>query len=133
MTCVASPSLPKGSERILMVDDEQMIADLGTRILGQLGYHVVTRTSAIDAIEVFRSSPDQFDLVITDYAMPDLNGIELATKILEIRQNVPVIVCTAGRDRIADHAARSLGIQAFVMKPLDRRQLAVLVRKVLDG
>lgn len=128
----SSSVLPRGDEQILLVDDEQVVVNLGRSMLRQLGYSVVGKTSALDALEVFRRNPEAFDLVITDYTMPNLTGTDLAVEILEIRPDIPIILCTGYSEKVTEESARDLGITAFAVKPLDRRQMAQLVRSVLD-
>lgn len=124
--------LPSGSERILFLDDEAPIARLGGKILGQLGYTVSTRTSSIEALELFRSKPDEFDLVITDMTMPNMTGDVLAKQLMETRPDIPVILYTGYSKKISDRTAREIGIKAFAHKPIVKADLANTVRKVLD-
>ena len=89
------PKIPMGgSERILFVDDEKMLVDIGQQALQRLGYDVVSRTSPIEALELFKAKPDFFDLVITDKTMPGMTGDALAKELMNIRPNLPVIICT---------------------------------------
>ncbi len=132
-TSQTSGRLPRGGERILLVDDESMVVDLGSRILAQLGYKVESRLKALEALHLFRSSPHAFGLVITDYTMPDMTGTELASEILRIRPDIPIILCTGFSEKVTEKTAREAGIAEFVMKPLDRHHLARLVRSVLDS
>ncbi|MHC1742886.1 MAG: PAS domain S-box protein [Syntrophobacteraceae bacterium] len=125
--------LPRGTERLLMVDDERMIVDLAARILGQLGYSVTAMTNPHDALDLFRKQPLDFDLIVTDYTMPGLTGIDLASEVLKTSPRMPIILCTGFSDRISNEAARSEGIVEMAIKPLDRRELAQLVRRVLDA
>ena len=123
--------IPFGHERILFVDDEQPIAALGKQMLENLGYEVVTRTHSVEALELFRAKPNAFDLVITDMTMPDMTGKELAEHIMHIR-DVPIILCTGFSARINEEQAKAMGIRAFVMKPLLKRQLGETIRDVLE-
>jgi CheY-like chemotaxis protein len=123
----------RGSERILFVDDEQVLATLGERMLDQLGYSVTATSSSLDAIELFRSKPDGFDLVITDYTMPHKTGVDLALEILKVRPDIPIILCTGYSEMINEDTAKRLGIRAFVMKPLGRRNIARVIRNVLGS
>ena len=125
-------SISTGNERILIVDDEQMIVDMGERILGSLGYEVIARTNSIEALELFSDNPDGFDLVITDMTMPYMTGDELAEKLLHIRPDIPIIINTGFSERITEEQAKSKGIRAFVMKPINKEKLAETVRQVLD-
>jgi len=126
-------SLPKGHEQILFIDDEQSIIEIARRIMERLGYTVVTRTSSTEALELFRSKPDQFDLVITDMTMPQMTGEKLAKAIMEIRSDVPIILCTGFSEQIDANKAEEMGISAFVMKPIVMREFANTIRDVLDA
>ena len=124
--------LPRGKERILLVDDEPMIMKLGQRMLERQGYEVETRASGTDALECFRQDPTRFDLVVTDMTMPGLRGDRLAEEMLKMRPDIPVILTTGFSKQISEEKARELGIRAFVMKPLTQHELANTVRQVLD-
>jgi PAS domain S-box-containing protein len=124
--------LPTGSERILFIDDDDALVEIGGQILEQLGYEVVPEKSSEQALEMFRKQPDQFDLVITDMTMPHLTGDKLAQELMTIRPNIPVILCTGHSRLVSEEKAEEIGIKAFVMKPLVMRNLAETVRKVLD-
>jgi len=124
--------MPTGTERILFVDDEKALAELGLQILKRLGYHVSTRTSSIEALELFMAQPDKFDLVITDMTMPNMTGDELAAQMMEIRADIPVILCTGYSERISKDKAHEIGIKEFVLKPIIMSDMALTVRKVLD-
>ena len=124
-------SLPRGAERILLVDDEQTLVNLGTRVLESLGYEVVAKTGSLEALEEFKSHPEKFDLVITDQTMPHLTGIGLAEKILEIRSDTPIILCTGFSRQATPGRVAEAGIRAMVQKPMARRQIAETIRRVL--
>jgi DNA-binding NtrC family response regulator len=124
--------LSMGTEKILFVDDEEALTDLGRQMLGGLGYQVKTRTSPIEALEAFRANPQKFDLVITDMTMPQMTGLNLARKIMEIRPGMPIIICTGFSEQANEQAAAAMGIRAFLYKPLVMRDIAGAVRKVLD-
>jgi PAS domain S-box-containing protein len=128
----ASEQLPSGAERILFVDDELTITKMSSKILAQLGYSVTTRTSSIEALELFRAKPDAFDLVITDMTMPNLTGDELAIELMKIRPDIPVILSTGYSKKMSDETASEIGIKAFAYKPMVKADLAKTVRKVLD-
>jgi CheY-like chemotaxis protein len=121
-----------GHECILFVDDEKMLADLGRQMLERLGYSVECRTSSIEALELFKTRPDQFDLVITDMTMPNLTGDKLAGQLMQIRTDIPVILCTGFSERISEEKAKAMGIREFILKPLVMGKLAGTVRSVLD-
>ncbi|MBI5582873.1 MAG: response regulator, partial [Deltaproteobacteria bacterium] len=125
--------LPLGSERILFVDDEQVLTGLGKSMLQSLGYQVISRTSSLEALECFRHAPEDFDLVITDLTMPQMTGIELTRELLQIRPEIPVVLCTGFSQSLSVLSAKKMGIQEVVMKPFIRKDLAVIVRRVLDA
>ena len=124
--------LPSGTEQILFVDDELPIAKLSSQILEQLGYQVTVRTSSVEALELFKHKPDDFDLVITDMTMPNMPGDKLAVALMQIRPNIPVILCSGYSRRVSDPMLATIGIKAFVYKPVVKSDLAKTVRKVLD-
>ena len=128
-----SEELPVGSERILFLDDEAPIVKMGCQILERLGYSVTTRTNSIEALELFRSRPNDFDLVITDMTMPNMTGDKLAVELMKIRPYIPVILCTGYSKKISDETAEAIGIKAFVYKPIVKADLAKTIRKVLDS
>jgi len=125
--------IPTGRESILFVDDEPPIVDIGKQILESLGYDVTTRISSLEALELFKAEPDRFDLVITDLTMPNMAGDILAKELMRIRPGIPVILCTGYSVRINQQQAIALGIRAFVSKPMLIKEIAGVIRKVLDG
>ncbi|MBS3809401.1 MAG: response regulator, partial [Desulfobacterales bacterium] len=125
--------LPTGTESILLAEDEKPIIDMQQQILETLGYHVTSRTSSVEALEVFRANPYKFDLLVTDITMPNMTGDRLALKVKEIRPDIPVILCTGFSEKINDQQRKELGIEGFLMKPVTKKDIAEAVRKVLDG
>jgi PAS domain S-box-containing protein len=126
-----STPLPMGHESILFVDDEQPLVEIGKQMLQRLGYTVATRTSSVEALELFKANPDRFDLIITDIVMPNMTGEKLAEKMMDIRSDIPVILCTGYSEKITRKHASDMGIQSFLMKPLVMRDLATTVRQAL--
>ncbi len=122
---------PMGCERILLVDDEQPLVEIGKQMLERLGYKVETRTSSIEALELFKADPNRFDLVITDIVMPNMTGDKLAGKILRLRTDIPIVLCTGYSEKFSRQHASSMGIQSFLMKPLVMQDLASTVRQAL--
>ncbi len=122
-----------GDERILLVDDEPPIVNMGRQMLEHYGYRVETSTSSLMALKLFAEAPGEIDLVITDMTMPNMSGDRLAIEIMKLRPGVPVIICTGHSDLMDEKKAASLGIHAFLMKPLDRLELTQTVRRVLDA
>ncbi|MGD8740433.1 MAG: ATP-binding protein [Desulfobacterales bacterium] len=122
----------KGNERILLIDDEEQIVSMEQQMLENLGYEVTARTDSTEALKEFSLQPQNFDLVITDMTMPQMTGDELAQKLLNIKPDIPVILCTGFNEDITEEKALSMGIQKFVMKPVIKNDLATTIRTVLD-
>jgi two-component system cell cycle sensor histidine kinase/response regulator CckA len=125
--------IASGTERILFVDDEEAIVQIGSQMLERLGYEVVARTSPIDALETFRAQPDTFDLVVTDQTMPQMTGESLAAELMRLKPNVPVVLCTGYSELLSEEKARAMGIRQYLMKPLVMRDLGKTIRKALNG
>ncbi|MFT5701790.1 MAG: PAS domain S-box-containing protein [Desulforhopalus sp.] len=124
--------IPIGRERILFVDDEEILTKMGKTMLERLGYHVTVRNSSLEALETFQNEPDKFDIVITDQTMPGMTGSDLSRRMLQIRPDIPIILCTGYSTIISEGKAKSMGIKEFAFKPLAKRDMARLIRKVLD-
>lgn len=122
--------LPRGTENILFVDDDEMLADIWREMLSEQGYKVSVMTNSAEALKRFSSDPDHFDLVITDQTMPGLTGVELIVQLKKVRPNIPTILCTGYSARITEEKSRELGISAFLVKPLDLPLLARTIREV---
>jgi len=125
--------IPTGTERVLFVDDEEMLANLWEATLEQLGYSVTSLTDSSAALRIFQGDPAQFDIVITDQSMPNIAGSELAKQLLQIRPDIPIILTTGYSSVISEAKAQQIGIREFIMKPVDTHTLARLIRKVLDA
>ena len=123
---------PTGDEMILLVDDEESVLRLENQMLGRLGYRVTMRNSATDALMKFRANPEAFDLVVSDMNMPNMTGEQLSRKLMAIRPNIPVIICTGFSERIDKEKAHAIGIKGFLMKPVVKSEMAQMVRNVLD-
>ncbi len=128
-----SSSLPRGRERILFIDDEAAITEAGRTALERLGYRVTPATDSAKALHMFLQDPMQFDLVITDQAMPNLTGVALAELILKARSDIPIILATGYSETVSPKKAEEMGIMGFIMKPVTREEMAETVRRVLDG
>jgi CheY-like chemotaxis protein len=124
--------LPRGMERVLLVDDELSIATMGAQMLTRLGYQVTIQTDSLKALELFRSNPNAFDVVISDITMPHMFGDKLAVEILKIRDNIAIILCTGYSKRISKEQIAQYGVKALVLKPISRNNIARTIRKVLD-
>ncbi len=128
----AADTSPSGRERILLVDDEAMLAEMGKTMLERLGYTVISQTSSLEALAMFQQRPRDFDAVITDQTMPSLTGIDLAQRMLRIRPDLPIILCTGFSSLVNEQQAKACGVRGFLMKPLTKKGLAELLRRVLD-
>lgn len=120
-----------GNERILFVDDEDALVHLGKAILERLGYHVVVCTSSLEALDTFRGTPQDFDLVITDRTMPRMTGEALVRELRRIRPDIPIILCTGFSHVMTTEQVRLLGIDAFLLKPVMARDWGLVIRQVL--
>jgi CheY-like chemotaxis protein len=121
-----------GNERILLVDDEEQIVDMMHQMLLNLGYQVIARTSSIEALEAFKAQPHKFDLVLTDQTMPNMSGAELAQALMQIRPEIPIILCTGFSEVVTEAQAKMIGIREYVMKPIIKNEMAAAIRRALD-
>jgi len=124
--------IPRGHETILFVDDEESITNMTGQMLERLGYRMETSLNPIEALDLFQSKPEYFDLVITDMTMPQMTGAKLAQKLKEIQPDVPVIICTGHSSLIDEEKAKQFGIAGYVMKPASMSTIAKAIRNVLD-
>jgi PAS domain S-box-containing protein len=125
--------LPGGTERILVIDDEERIVALQKAVLTRLGYQVTAMTDSRSALALFLSAPEDFDLIVTDQTMPVIPGSELSERIVQARPDMRIILCTGYSSMISEDKARQIGIKRFLMKPVSGTLLARIVREVLDG
>ena len=121
-----------GVENVLLVDDEEAIIKMEKQILERLGYTVTSHLSSINALKTFDANPDNFDIVITDMAMPDMPGDILASKILKIKKDLPIILCTGFSDKISIKQASTIGFKGFLQKPITLEKISLKIREVLD-
>ncbi|MHB8111609.1 MAG: hybrid sensor histidine kinase/response regulator [Syntrophorhabdaceae bacterium] len=129
---VQSWRLPRGKERILVVDDEPLVVEMTSETLKRLGYRVTPANSGSEGWIQFEHDPYRFDLVITDHVMPEITGMRLAERMLELRGDLPIILCTGYSEMVSAEKAKAAGIREFLMKPLMIQELAYIVRRVLD-
>jgi len=129
---VEEKSLPHGSERVLFVDDEETLAQLGEVMLGRLGYRVTAFASSVEALNAVKKRPAAFDVAITDLTMPRMTGLDLARQLLELRPGLPIILVTGYSEMAVEATAGAIGISRCLRKPLEVKELAVAVREVLD-
>ena len=125
-------TIPVGCENILFIDDEDALVAIGEKMLGHLGYTVTGVANSSYALEVFKKEPEKYQLVITDMTMPKMTGLDLAIKIISIRPEIPIILCTGFSEMISDEKIKSAGIQRLIMKPYSKTEMARIVREVLD-
>ncbi|MBF0201632.1 MAG: response regulator [Desulfamplus sp.] len=129
----SNPVIHKGSGKVLFVDDEQMLVELGKRMIEKLGYQAVSMQSPLNAISLVEKKPREFDLVITDLTMPDMNGIKLAEKIKSIRPDIPVVLITGFSDITTSEKANSSFVDEVLSKPLSINALALILKKFIPG
>jgi len=121
-----------GSEHILIVDDEPVIVSMYAKSLEKRGYKIYSCTNPHEALDRLQKTPDQFDLVVTDYSMPKLTGIELAQKMLTVRNDLPIILCTGFSEQVDPESLFKAGIRELIKKPVLQRELAQTIRTVLN-
>jgi CheY-like chemotaxis protein len=121
--------------RILFVNDEDMIVEMVTEMLGELGYEAVGELCCDRALEVFAGSPERFDLVILDHGLPGTTGIDVAEEFLKLRPGIPILLHTGSMDEELEEKARAAGIKGVIRKPLTTAELAAAIEEVLvkDG
>ena len=124
-------SLPTGKGSILVVDDEEILLRMAQRVLTRLGYDVTAFRSSTEALEAFCLDPNRFDIVLTDQTMPDLTGVELSQKLLEIRPDIPIILSSGYNNVVDQEQAKTLGIRKYIVKPLLVQDLATSIKRYL--
>ncbi len=129
---VEAPILVKGKGRILFVDDEKDLAEMGRNLLVLLGYDVVGCSDSLEALNIFKKDPGSFDLVITDQTMPMMSGVELAREIMKIRPQIPVFLCTGYSSFVSQQDAKQLGIREFFLKPISAEELSQAIHRHLN-
>jgi DNA-binding NtrC family response regulator len=122
-----------GTERIMLVDDEESLVALESCALGRLGYKTQSFTSSLDALAAFKANPEAFDAVVSDVTMPNLPGDALAIELLRVRPDLPVVLLTGMSDRVTPEQAREIGVEAYLHKPLSTAELSLCLRRIFDG
>jgi PAS domain S-box-containing protein len=124
---------PRGTERILFVDDEAVLVKMAEEMLGGLGYRITAVEDSRKAFDLFLADPDAFDLVITDITMPGMTGDALVEAILRKRPGMPIVICTGYSERVSEAEGKQIGARAFLLKPFSMPAIAGLIRTILDG
>jgi PAS domain S-box-containing protein len=124
-------AIPGGTERILLVDDEEALVDLWTRLLGKLGYRITATANSLEALQLIREDTEGYDLVITDHTMPRMTGLDLARHIRLINENLPIILCTGAADVVTGDKVKELGLNELVIKPVKLTAMAEAIRQAL--
>jgi len=122
-----------GEEHILLIDDEEILLEMSRKMFERMGYRVTPKTNSLEALSTFMNQPDSFDLVITDQTMPIMTGMDLARRMLQVRPELPIILCTGYSSLISEEKAKSIGIKGFAFKPISKKDIGNLVEKVLNG
>ncbi len=123
---------PGGKEHVLVVDDEPGLVQMEVQRLERLGYRVTGKTDSVDAVRTFASDPGAFDVLIADFLMPGLTGLDLVKEVRNIRPHLPVILCSGVSDGVLEKKMKERDIQYFLRKPATIGDLALLLRRVLD-
>ena len=125
-------SIPTGTEKVLVVDDEERAVSIMKAILERLGYNVTAMTRSLKAMELFKEDPYRYDLLLTDLIMPQLTGDKLVSEVLKIRPDMPVIITSGFTDTFVNDIFNQAINKAFIPKPFQPKELAKTVRLVLD-
>ena len=124
--------VPTGNERILVVDDDPLVLKVSEETLKYLGYDVVSCASGIEALKTFRQDPDSFQLVILDQMMPKMTGDVVAEQLVEVRSDIPIILCSGDAPQLSEERLQQVGIRGYLKKPVPLEEYAHAVRRALD-
>jgi CheY-like chemotaxis protein len=125
-------AIPEGNgERVLFVDDEELLLHMALRMLEKLHYQVTSFSDPVEALAAFRANPNRFDVVLTDLDMPNMTGLELAGELTHLRPDLPIVLTTGVKQPFEPEMATALGIRELLLKPFDFRRLAEVLAKVL--
>ena len=125
-------AMPRGTETILLVDDEEDIVKMRTRMLSYLGYRVLPASSPEQALDLFNANREQIDLLITDHTMPRMTGLQVAAAINALSPELPIILCSGYSEAVTPEEAKRAGVRRFLAKPVDMRMLAMAIREMLS-
>lgn len=121
-----------GTEHILLVDDDKLIVSMMKETLTQLGYSVTSYNNGIEALEAFKARPGDFDLVFSDIVMLDMTGVDLFRSLKAVRSEIPVVACTGNNEILDKEKAGRMGFSAYLLKPVDKSEIAEAIRNSLD-
>ncbi|MGE0083730.1 MAG: response regulator [Desulfococcaceae bacterium] len=122
-----------GNGRILFVDDEELLIEVGKQMLERLGYEVECCNDPVNALKIFRKDPAKYDLILSDMTMPRMTGDMLAREMLKIRPDIPIILCTGYSEHMSEEKAKDIGIKTMLLKPLDISRLALVIHQVMKA
>jgi len=125
--------IPRGNERILVVDDDRVQAESLSAMLERLGYVSTFATESLKALEMLRADPEAFDIIVTDQNMPHMAGTTLAEEAMRIRKDLPILICTGCLDKSGQEKITRLGIREIIAKPFTLHEMAAAIRRALDG
>ncbi len=126
-------TIEKGSGRILFVDDEPGLVNVGVEMLKALGYTTIGATDSQKALKIFLDTPGSFDAVITDQVMPGLAGNDLASRILEVRPDIPIFLCTGYSEKMTEESAAEVGFKGFFLKPVSMADLSKALKDTIKS
>jgi len=122
----------RGTERVLLVDDEIAVAEVGKRLLTRLGYSVTVKHNGLDALECFREKPEDFDILITDQTMPKMTGYQLAAQVRKYRKDIPILLISGYNESVDSKTAKAAGIYEYLLKPINASQISKVIRQALE-
>ncbi len=129
----AAPDEPAHSgESVLIVDDDVDVADMQSIALERLGYEVTCCNDPLEALDAFEQDPGAWDVIVTDHMMPGMKGLELVGRLRALRPDCVTVLCTGFADDVSEASALAAGVDLFVLKPAEPRQIAERVRELLD-
>ncbi|MDX2192059.1 MAG: PAS domain S-box protein [Gemmatimonadales bacterium] len=131
MPAAVATAAPRGKGRVLVVDDEPMVARATERVLRRLGYSAEVATAGPEALDRVRRDPAFFDLVLTDLTMPRMTGAALARALRELRPGLPIVICTGYSESFGADEARRHGVDAYLAKPIEMRELADTMARLI--
>ncbi len=127
-----SRTIQGGKENIMVVDDEQIVANVVKKMLAHYGYHVDVFDGSQSALKMFMDYPEKYDLIISDFTMPEINGLEFAKKVQHMRPDLPFILMTGYGENVSDDVINHFNIEEIIAKPIDRKVLAAVVRRAIE-